>query len=299
MEEEVYRHPRLDKAALDALGIRSNAKGAARLAGHLAALLATGALLWVVLGTWWAVPATMLHGAALIFVFAPLHETIHRTAFRSRALNDAVAYVCGAILVLPPEFFRYFHFAHHRHTQDPARDPELEGPKPANFRAWALHVSGLPVWRWHIAQLVRHAAGRVNEAYIPARGRPAIVREARTLLALYAAVAIAAIAAATPAPLYLWIVPAIAGQPLLRIFLLAEHTLCPLVPDMLANTRTTLTNARVRYFTWNMPYHAEHHAFPALPFHALPAAHRALAGDLKVTATGYIAVQRELLASFK
>jgi fatty acid desaturase len=67
---------------------------------------------------------------------------------------------------------------------------------------------------------------------------------------------------------------------------------------MLANTRTTLTNALVRYFAWNMPYHAEHHAFPALPFHALPAAHRALQGELKIVASGYVAVQRALLASF-
>ena len=32
----------------------------------------------------------------------------------------------------------------------------------------------------------------------------------------------------------------------------------------------------VRVLFWNMPYHAEHHAFPDVPFHHLPAVSRAL-----------------------
>jgi fatty acid desaturase len=48
-----------------------------------------------------------------------------------------------------------------------------------------------------------------------------------------------------------------------------------------------------------MPYHAEHHAYPALPFHALPAAHRVLKAEIAVQAPGYIAVHREILAGFE
>ncbi len=61
------------------------------------------------------------HGVALIFLFPPLHETIHRTAFHSRALNDVVAFVIGVLIVLPRECFRAFHFAHHRFTQEARR----------------------------------------------------------------------------------------------------------------------------------------------------------------------------------
>lgn len=31
--------------------------------------------------------------------------------------------------------------------------------------------------------------------------------------------------------------------------------------------RATLTLSLVRLFAWNMPYHAEHHTYPAVPFH--------------------------------
>jgi fatty acid desaturase len=90
--------------------------------------------------------------------------------------------------------------------------------------------------------------------------------------------------------------PARSGRPTAPgLYLLAEHTGCPLVPDMLANSRTTVTNAVVRFFAWNMPYHAEHHAFPSVPFHALPDLHRDLRPDLKVIAPGYLAVNRPIL----
>ena len=41
----------------------------------------------------------------------------------------------------------------------------------------------------------------------------------------------------------------------------------------LTNTRTTLTNAAVRLLMWNMPFHAEHHLYPSIPFHRLADAH--------------------------
>jgi fatty acid desaturase len=64
--------------------------------------------------------------------------------------------------------------------------------------------------------------------------------------------------------------PLLVGQGFLRPYLLAEHTACAFTRDCLENTRTTLTLWLVRLFAWNMPYHAEHHAYPAVPFHARP-----------------------------
>src|SRR5262245_17521894 len=109
-----------ERAELVRLAARSDAKGLVQLACHLAALVATGTLVWSMRGTLWLFPAMVGHGILLVSLFAPLHESIHWTAFRRRRLNDVVAWTCGAPLILPPEFFRAFHFAHHRHTQDPA-----------------------------------------------------------------------------------------------------------------------------------------------------------------------------------
>jgi fatty acid desaturase len=290
----------IDRETLRLWSQRSDAPGVIHLAGHCGALLLTGALIWLARGTFWIWPAMWAHGVVLIFLFTPLHETIHRTAFKTRALNEAVAFVIGVLILLPREYFRAFHFAHHRFTQDPEKDPELAAPKPANLRQWLWQVSGMPYWIAQTRGTIAHAFGRAPESfYKDDRQRRAVILEARIVLALYVLVLIASIAAGSTSALVYWAVPALLGQPALRLYLMAEHGLCPLTPDMLENTRTTYANALVRALAWNMPYHAEHHAYPAVPFHRLAEVNRAIASRLKVTAPGYIAVQRQILRSLR
>ena len=295
MEESFSRA--IDRADLKALSRRSDLKGSLHLLGHLSALAATGSLAGASLGSPWLVPALVAHGIVLIFLFAPLHETIHRTAFRTRWINEAVAYFCGAVLLLPPAYFRAFHFAHHRYTQDPARDPELSPPKPEDLPAYLLHVSGLPYWRAQMTGLLRHALGQVEEPFIPATQHRAVIREARVFCALYAAIIVTSVALQSAAALWFWVLPAVLGQPFLRLYLLAEHTGCPQATDMFRNTRTTRTTWAVRALAWNMPFHVEHHAYPGVPFHALALAHEKLKPRIAVLADGYVQVQREILSA--
>jgi fatty acid desaturase len=48
---------------------------------------------------------------------------------------------------------------------------------------------------------------------------------------------------------------------------------------------------------WNMPYHAEHHLYPSIPFHHLPALHLKLRRQLKHVAPGYVAANRAVIRS--
>ncbi len=299
MADVSWRRDLLGPGRLADLCRRSDARGLAHLAVHLAALALTGFLLSRALGTPWLAPAAVLHGVVLIFLFSALHECIHHSAFRRRRLNRAVAWACGAVVVLPPLYFRYFHLAHHRWTQDARRDPELATPKPETLGQYILVLSGLPYWRERLVTTLRHARGRVEACgFLPAEAAPRIVAEARRLWALYVAVAIAAVALGSWAPVVYWLAPAIVGQPFLRLYLLAEHTGRPLVPNMLENSRTTRTNRLARRLAWNMPYHVEHHAFPSVPFHALPRLHRELGNRLGEAAPGYIAVHAALIRGF-
>src|SRR5437660_909974 len=147
---------------------------------------------------------------------------------------------------------------------------------------------------WHLGMLVltgtvlcRLASGRADRPWMaPSERRPLIV-EARAYLTVYLAVAAVSIAAWSPAALVVWILPWMVGQAFLRPYLLAEHTACAFTPDCLENTRTTLTWPLVKLFAWNMPYHAEHHAYPAIPFHALPRLHARVRGKIENLEAGY------------
>lgn len=290
---------RLSDDALSALVERSDRKGLVHLALHVLAIVGAGAIYASAFETTWMLPAAWFYGTALVFLFAPLHETVHYTAFRSRWINRAVSAVCGWILVLPPRYFRAFHLEHHRYTQDPERDPELAAVPPGTWRDYLWRVSGLQYWTSRIRTTLVHAAGRVAEPYIGPSERAAVIREARLYLASYAAIAAGSAAVGSAAVLWIWLAPVVLGQPMLRLYLLAEHTGCPMVPDMLENSRTVHANAIVRFLAWNMPYHAEHHAYAAIPFHALPRAHARLAPYVKVQSQGYARVHRELVRGLR
>jgi len=288
----------LSATELAALKETRNAPGLIHLAGHVILLCVTGSLVLWTANPALKILAMALHGIALVSLFALEHEAIHGTAFRSPWINALVSEICGFLLLLPPRYFRFFHFAHHRHTQDPAQDPELASPKPADWRSYLLHLSGLPYWRAQIAVLFTNARGRNLPDFVPANARGKLILEARLHLAAMAALAVASLVLGWTWPLTLWVIPALLGQPFLRAYLMAEHGGCPLVANMLANSRTTYANRLIRFLAWNMPYHSAHHALPTVPFHQLPALNRNLETRLQVTARGYGEAHRQIRAAW-
>ena len=126
---------------------------------------------------------------------------------------------------------------------------------------------------------------------------PRVRAEARAMLAVYALAA--ASLALTPLLLWTWILPVVLGMPALRLYVLAEHGRCAFVADMFENTRTTLTNRLLRGLAWNMPYHAEHHAFPDVPFHRLPELHALARPHLGVVERGYARFHRRYASGLR
>ena len=288
----------LNKRDLAAMTRRTNRHGVVRLTVHLGLLgLAATATLVSSGGLYLAM--ALLTGVLLVFLFAAMHEASHRTAFRARGLNHLVTHLAGLLLVLPPRWFHHFHMAHHAHTQNPDLDPELATPKPSTFRGYLWHLTGLPVWMGQIKVLVRNSAGLNRDAFVPAGQRRAVQAEALTMVMIYTGVIAASVASGSWAGLYVWVIPALLGQPFLRAVLMAEHGGCGFGPDMLANSRTTLAGLPLRFLAWNMPFHAEHHSLPAVPFHQLPSLHRHTAPHITHLAGGYPEVHRQLTAELK
>lgn len=284
---------------LRGLSVRSDLPGLARLAAHLGIMAATGSLIWLALGTWWLLlPAMVLHGIVLVACFAPFHEGSHYTAFRSRWLNDVVGWLAGAVFFNNVDFYREFHAAHHKYTQDPERDPERDLNPPRSRRHYLWLVSGLPYWRTRLSFLWRAGTGRFERMpYVAPAKAGRVIRSVRLQVGLYLLVAAVSVATGSTAALVWWIGPVLLGMPFLRFYLMAEHTGCSEDDNGLTNTRTTLTAWPVRLLMWNMPFHAEHHLYPSIPFHRLPEAHALVRARLAHLGDGYVNVNREVYRS--
>ena len=278
----------LSHEALRALRTRSDVRGAAHLALHAAGLIAAG--WWVAVATGWMVlPAVFVLGLSQVALFAPAHETMHQTAFASRRANAVVGWLTSAPSLLNSHFYAAFHLAHHRHTQIPGLDPELFSPPPVTVGQYAARILSFPFWRLRLRVVFDSWRGDLSAyPYVTEAAAPAIIRSVRAMSLTLAGGAIgSALLFGWQTPFLFWIGPQLLGQPPLRAYLLAEHTGCSHDRDGLTNTRTTLTNPVVRLLMWNMPFHAEHHMYPSIPFHLLPDAHAAIRARLGFVQPGY------------
>ncbi len=67
------------------------------------------------------------------------------------------------------------------------------------------------------------------------------------------------------------------------------------VLDHRLNTRTIYLNPFLRFLYWNMNYHIEHHMFPMVPYHALPALHKELKFDYPTPSPSLWAAIKEVV----
>jgi len=288
---------KITRRELKALMVRRNGPAVAHLLLWVLVLGATGTLVWLSLGTIWVWPAMFAHGIVLVHHFALQHECCHYTPFRTRWLNDAVGNICGFVIMLPHQHFRFEHCDHHTHTQIAGADPELI-PMPDSLSTYLWYISAVPYWRNKFSELGRHVVGRLTpeeERFVPKDVRAIVILEARVFAAAYLSIILFCVIADWWAPLWFWWLPVLLGEPVMRVIRMTEHVGRPTIRDMRENTRSNLVSWPMRFLCWNMNYHAEHHYASSVPFHALPPLHEKLDGYIYVEPRGYLGAHRDIL----
>ncbi|MEM6354471.1 MAG: fatty acid desaturase [Pseudomonadota bacterium] len=295
MEATFSRRRLVDPKRLRTLMQRSDLRGALQLGSHFGAIALSGTALWMLWGTLWAVPVFMLHGVLLNFLYAGQHELSHGTVFRTKWPNILFGRLIGFLMLYPRDFDRIQHWAHHQHTQNWEKDGELVR-EPYTLRSYLLWFWGPTYWWSRVTRLFRLGRGVVLEPYVRPDEHATVIREARVHLALYATIAAVSVAAGSWAAVILWLAPMLTMKFVHQLQNTIEHLGLSHENDILQNTRTTRTNAIMRWLCWQMPYHTAHHSFPAVPFwqlHELDGAMRA--GGAEPHAMGWIEFQVEVI----
>ena len=304
-----WYHTEMPRKAMKALMRRSDAAAdrdtAVWMALHVA-FAAGGIALW---GTWWAVPFWLAYG--VIYGSAcdsRWHECGHGTAFRTQWKNDVVYHIASFQVMRNPVAWRWSHARHHTDTIIVGRDPEIAFMHPLKLGLKALAYVGV-VEAWEsFSRLVRNAAGHLSpdeRDTIPEGERPRAVFWARVHMAVYAATALAVIVMLLAGFGWASVIPVLLiGGP--RVYgcwhmvmtgLLQHGGLAEDVLDHRLNSRTVLMNPVSRFIYWNMNYHVEHHMFPMVPYHALPALHEAIRHDLPAPNPSILHAYREMIGA--
>ena len=299
MDEVFARRGVIDPARLRSLCVPSNTRGAIQVLSHGGAIGVTGTLLWLTRDMIVAVPLFMAHGILLNFLYAGQHELSHWTVFRTRWLNEWTGRLFGWVLFYPRTFDQVQHMAHHRFTQDWARDGELARPR-YTLASYLLWMSGVSYWysRWH--RILRFCLNRISEPYVPPKRRAELVREARCHAAGYAVIAVICVWMHSWTAVILWLAPMLTMKPVHQLQNTIEHLGLSHEDNVLINTRSTRTNAVMRWLAWQMQYHTAHHAFPGVPFHHLRDLDRAIFAERGTSPPSmtYWGFQRAALRAF-
>ncbi|PRQ05100.1 fatty acid desaturase [Enhygromyxa salina] len=297
MDAILIDEPLLASERLKQLSQRSDAASLRRLLAQTLLYVGSAVALVLLDDPAAIVTSLLINGVAQFAMFGMLHEACHKTAFARPWLSELAGWIAALAQPMSPALMRAFHFTHHRHTHELEHDPELGGlafmiPWPRGLM-WVVTMTGIPLvvarvgWSLFAALVPRQADGlwtRVLPFVRPER-RLRIAWEARLLMLIHG-LAIAAACTIVPT---LWRVYAglLIGHMLLGWYTTCEHRGLPALgsagegqPSILARTRSLVTPAWLRWLIWNMPYHAEHHAWPAVPWHALPALHEQVRGHL-------------------
>ena len=243
---------------------------------------AAGVLLWPSL---WAIPAFavygVLYGSAMD---SRWHECGHGTAFRTPWMNTALYHLASFCMVRNPVTWRWSHARHHTDTVIVGRDPEIAIMRPPEFARLIANFFGiLDAWQgWR--QMLVNAAGQIGAeeaSFIPTSEQPKVIRVARVWVAIYASTLGVALWMGSILPLMLIGLPRLYGAwHHVMTGLLQHGGLADNVTDHRLNSRTVLMNPISRFIYWNMNYHVEHHMFPMVPYHQLPALHARIRDDL-------------------
>jgi fatty acid desaturase len=306
VDEVFEKRQLLDKDALRALQQRSNRASATRMVLHLGAIVVTScAIVFRPYPVEALIALTVALSWMLSGIFAPFHECVHRTAFASRTLNAIGAWPTGILFCMAPATYHAFHFEHHRYTQNRDRDPEIMAAPdalsvwPDTLLGWLKIACGIFLLRLKYQALVRFMgpapkAGSPVASWEPTGDRRQNVAWQSWIVAGFWIGLVGV--AITVAPVVWWLLLAfLISHVWQNLWIASEHTGLPLEGTILARTRSVRSNQFVRWWVWNMNYHAEHHAWPGIPWHQLPAAHVQVKDKMDHFVSSYTALHSNVI----
>lgn len=242
----------------------------ATIAGAIA-LLASGALPWFL----WPV-ASLVIGASMGGLAFVGHETLHGAIVRTPILRRVVGWFGFLPFVLSPKLWIGWHNrAHHGHTNDPAKDPDLY-PTISQYeasravRATMRFALGGRRWMGAACILFGFTVQSASELFrsrtqkvLDERGFRIALAESAAGVAVWTTVAVLV---GFPAFLFAYVLPLVVANVVVMGYILTNHGLSPIgeTNDPLLNSLTVTVPRWVSFLSLGFGYHVEHHVFPSV-----------------------------------
>jgi len=199
-----------------------------------------------------------------------------------------------------PTYRRYAHTSHHTYTWINGDDAQKPYGNPMSYGTYLLETSGFFMPFVSLYTMMRIAVSALNEQekrFTPAAEIPRMIAGSWIMLAGYCGLFSWAWVGQTAAPFLYFFIPRLVGGWLVNLYINTQH-MCMAEDrtDHRYTTRSMRCTWLERMLYWNMNYHIEHHLFPAVPFHALPALRAEIKSELPEFSGNIVSVTRDILS---
>jgi Na+-transporting NADH:ubiquinone oxidoreductase subunit F len=255
-------------------------------------------------GTWWAILPYFIYSALYATTSdSRWHESGHGTAFRTDWMNNALYELSSFMVMREGIVWRWSHTRHHSDTIIVGRDPEIAAPRPTDVRSFVMSFFGIQSYVKYFRHIVIHAWGGMTaeeKTFVPPTEFVKVYLRARIYVALYLIVLSIAVVRHSILPLMLVGFVNLFGTWLMVVYGFTQHAgLAENVLDHRLNCRTVYMNPVNRFLYWNMNYHVEHHMYPLVPYHALPALHELVKADCAPPYKGLFHAWSEIIPAIR
>ena len=280
----------IDRKKLKELSRRSDYEGWKHIIIFTITLLTLGTISVYSWGSIWFIPVYLCYCMFWGGADAIWHECGHRTAFKTRKLNNFFYIIASFMNNFEPVRWRSSHSLHHSYTAsvDP-HDFEVDESifsKPTLFSFLIRFIPGYYFLILHKSlhlEIIQHALGyntRVMKECIPEEKKIDCIRSSRIFVTLWLIIILFSFILNSILPILLFLLPKF------FIFMnvvwgLTQHMgLKESTKDHRESTRSVRLNPIFSFIYWKMEYHIEHHMFPMVPSHKLPQLHEEIKHQL-------------------
>ena len=280
----------MNKSILKKLAKRSDLAGWRHIIAYFICLIGLGFLTSYFWGSWWFILCYLAYCTLWGGADAIWHECGHRTAFKTRKLNDFFYFISSFMNNFEPTRWRWSHSLHHSYTGsiDP-HDFEVDGSifwRPNLFNFLIIFIPGIGLLNINKSlhkEILQHAFGvktKVMKECIPEKYKSKCIMISRIFVFLWIFIIFLSFYLNSFLLILLFLIPKFFAT-LNIVWGITQHIcLKEDTKDHRYSTRSIRLNPIFSFIYWKMEYHIEHHIFPMIPSNNLPKLHEVIKNQL-------------------
>ena len=305
VDSALWFKPKINSKRLKKLSKRGDLPGLVHFVIYFASLIFFGYLSYVYWGTWFFLLFFFIYSTIYTFAIANGHETVHRTAFKTRWINEVFCYISFFQLHAEPLSFRWSHSFHHSNTlqTEGEYDHEIEIARPTDLLRFFLKFIPLTdllyIHQSNFVNITKLAFGFMRPSIkisAPKDQWKIITWNARLLLLIWSLIIFVSFYLNTLWPVIFYFLPPFVGRPIHFAVNIMQHLAAKFdTKDHRLSTHTVILNPILSFYYWHMEYHIEHHMFPTVPSYNLPKLHALIKNQMPPARKGLWGAYKEIL----